>query len=316
MMNAFSYLDINIFLTDKGFDYYEDVLQIVWARINDLKNSGPQEYVYKEMSEYCRLSWQFFEKNDAYNFVSTISERMQIFEESNINDILTTQYLFKGFNQEGIEKVLEYLTPSNMIMNIYSQNHGKRLTDENSDEGESEGEDEEDDGSSSEESDHGIQYQKEPWYGAKYVKEKISQALLDKMINPKIPEECKMGDPPVNNMFPHDLSILPETEIDPKIPQMIYNDHSMEIWHQKCTKFNVPTVIYIDNFYSNDCGYLDTVEGRVFIQLWTTIVSEYFREYNYMAGQANLYFSIGYDVETIELYFSGYADRLEEFIIS
>jgi hypothetical protein len=61
-----------------------------------------------------------------------------------------------------------------------------------------------------------------------------------------------MGDPLQNILFPHDLSILPETEFDAKVPKMIHMDNDMEIWHQKCTKFKVPSVIVVDSFYTND----------------------------------------------------------------
>jgi insulysin len=108
-LHAFTYIDILIDLTDNGFNNYEEVIEIVWARINQLKESGPQEYIFKEYSANCRLSWQFYEKNDAYTFVTSIAERMQNFNISNMCDILSTQYIYKGFNKEGIDKVLEGL---------------------------------------------------------------------------------------------------------------------------------------------------------------------------------------------------------------
>lgn len=225
MLHAFTYFDISITLTDKGFDHYEDVIEIVWARIHEFKKSEPQEYIFKEYSENTRILWQFYEKNDASSFVTTISEKMRIYDEGNMSDILSSDYLFKGFNPEGIKKVLEGLDPYNMNINFYSQSHGKRLTDESS---------ESESGSETEESDdYGIEYQKEPWYGGKYIKEKISPGLLEKMLRPKIPEDIKMGDPPENHMFPSDLSVMPELDSDPKIPLMIHNDENMEIWHQK-----------------------------------------------------------------------------------
>lgn len=112
-----------------------------------------------------------------------------------------------------------------------------------------------------------------------------------------------MSDPPVNILFPEDLSVLPELPTDPKNPSKIYTDDHMEIWHQKCSKFKVPSVIIVDNFYSNDCGFLNTIEGSVFMELWSRVIREYFREFNYMAQQACLSFSLGYDIDSVELYF-------------
>lgn len=98
-LNAFSYLDINLTLTEHGFNNYEDILEIVWAKINDLKGSEPQEYIFNEYYMNCKLSWQFYEKNNAFSFVTSIAERMQRFSTENMGDILSTLYLYKGFNK-------------------------------------------------------------------------------------------------------------------------------------------------------------------------------------------------------------------------
>jgi hypothetical protein len=113
---------------------------------------------------------------------------MQLFDENNMGDILCTQYMFKGFNKEGIQEVINGLSPETCIVNLYSQHHGKTLADEIS-EG-SCSEDESDcETESDEDSDNGIEYQKERWYGAKYTKEKIPQNLLDIMRDPEVSED-------------------------------------------------------------------------------------------------------------------------------
>lgn len=167
-------------------------------------------------------------------------------------------------------------------------------------------EDSESGDTSDSDSDNGIEYQKEPIYGTKYVKEKLNFALFD--------IDYKISDPPVNILFPNDLKILAESDADK--PERIFTDKNMEIWTQTCVKFKVPTVIVVDNFYSNDCGILNTAEGRVFVQIWARVIREYFREYNYMAEKASMYFSCEFDSDGLEFNFRGYADKIEEFIYS
>lgn len=102
------------------------------------------------------------------------------------------------------------------------------------------------------ESDYGIEYEKEPWYNVKYTKEKFTPELLNKMKNPSVFEDIKLGDPPMNLLFPNDISILPSSEFDPKSPTLLLNNEDIEAWNFKCTKFNVPIVIACDNIYTND----------------------------------------------------------------
>jgi insulysin len=309
MLGAFSYLDINITLTNKGFDNYESVIQIVWEKIRQMKEAGPQEYIFSEYDQNWKLQWRFYEKNDALWFVTSIAERMQIFEESDIGEILSSQFLYKGFDREGIQKVMDLLRPETCIINLYSQHHGVKLWDEDSEDEETESGEGEDS-----ESDHGIDYVKEPVYGTKYAKDKFSTELLEKLKNPYIPEDWKLGDPPVNNLFPSNLEILEKKKNDLDIPEMIHTDKCMEIWYLKWVKFNTPTVYVIDSFYTNDCGILNTIEGKTFHCLWTRVIHEYFREYNYMAEQTSMSFCCGLDVDGMEFSFRGYTDKIEEFI--
>lgn len=69
-----------------------------------------------------------------------------------------------------------------------------------------------------------------------------------------------------------------------------------------------------DTFYTTDCDYATTIEGRVFIQIWKKVMREYFREYSYMAEQAGLVFNIVFDEDCIEFFFRGYADQIEEHV--
>lgn len=62
MLHAFSYFDISVILTKKGFNQYLKVLEIIWGRINALKATEPQEHVYYEYSNNGRLNWRFLEK--------------------------------------------------------------------------------------------------------------------------------------------------------------------------------------------------------------------------------------------------------------
>ena len=310
-IDSFSYFDIEITLTDKGFDNYTRVVEIVWARINLLKNSEPKEYVFNEYSESCELYWKFYEKKTPLDFWQMIAERMWYYDSQNMHEILSTYHLYRGFNKDKIQECLNWMIPENSIINLVSQNHGIKLWEESED---SESSEDESDTEESEESDHGIEYQVEPWFGTKYTKEKFTKELIDLMNNPKNCENLGMGDPPLNILFPKNLDIIHQLDSDPKIPQLIFNNENMEIWHLKCTKFKTPSTILLNRFYTNDGEMLESIEGKSMIQILILVIEEYFREFNYMADQASLFFSWNHYLDSIQFSFKGYSDRLEEFI--
>lgn len=246
---------------------------------------------------------------------------MAIFDDTNMHDIFLTKYVYKGFNKQGIKESLEYLRPDNCIISIYSQNHGKILNETQIDSDSEEGESDSD-------SDNGIEYTKEPWYGTKYTKSKFTQDLVDKLTNPTLyNEQIANTNVLENTLFPERFEIGwwinddmtdEESKLDDdpndKIPtKILWNEH-MDVWHMVSLEFKVPTVYIIDSFYTNDWGILDTVEGRVFVQIWINVIDEYLREFKYMAEMAKLYFSLSYDNDGIEFYFKGYSDKIEEYV--
>ena len=56
----------------------------------------------------------------------------------------------------------------------------------------------------------------------------------------------------------------------------------------KDDKFKRPKASITAKYYTNDCMYGRTAEGRVFIETWTNMVKEILREFNYQAEMATL----------------------------
>lgn len=90
----------------------------------------------------------------------------------------------------------------------------------------------------------------------------------------------KLGLPPVNNFIPKNFDLLNKEE-DAK-PVLIKEwDGCTDLWYKKDNKFERPKVVAKLMIYSKDCQYGLIPKSRVFVHLWESMMSEYFREFDY-----------------------------------
>ena len=66
-----------------------------------MQETGPLEDSFQELSEQMKLTWVFMDKPRPFSFVTQYSERMNLFEERDMDRILSSMYLFDKFDKEG-----------------------------------------------------------------------------------------------------------------------------------------------------------------------------------------------------------------------
>ena len=153
------------------------------------------------------------------------------------------------------------------------------------------------------------------WFKTKFSKEPFSPELQNLMRKPKVDQSKRKLDlPPLNNLLPKNLDILPENPQYASTPQLVKQWADTDLWYLKDDQFHMPKALVNLKLYTNDCLFGRTTEARVFIEVWTKVLSEVLREYGYMASMANLesYMSIYHDNFNIE--FKGYNDTLPIYI--
>lgn len=229
----------------------------------NLAEEGPIQHVFEECSKNGDLKWKFLEKSKPINATISLSDKMHLFEDDNIHDILSSRYLFKSFNKEAYQELLDGLKPEHL--NIYlSSQKVDTLTDK--------------------------EFTVEYWYKTEYIKEKFSEDLLAKMKNPvaEAKNEFKLSNPIENTFFPNTLELLEENKEDCSTVKLVHSDDKIDVWYKKSEKFKTPKINAINLLYTNDCGNNTSVEGAAFVAVFLKSLENYFREFLYMAEMASL----------------------------
>jgi secreted Zn-dependent insulinase-like peptidase len=121
--------------------------------------------------------------------------------------------------------------------------------------------------------------------------------------------------PPQNNLLPKNFEILPEDASLSDRVKLLKTWDDTEIWYKKDDKFKRPKGIVNFKFYTNDCLFSQTSQGRLFAEVWRQCLDEYLREFTYMASCATLNFDVVVAPDNVEFTWSGFNDSLPVFVI-
>ena len=88
----------------------------------------------------------------------------------------------------------------------------------------------------------------------------------------------------------------------------------MDLWYQKDDKFERPKSQVSMKIYTNDCSFGSTPDSRTFAHLWSQILNEHMREFNYMANCASLHLTVSLKYNNINFDWTGFNDTMKTFI--
>lgn len=115
-------------------------------------------------------------------------------------------------------------------------------------------------------------------------------------------------------MIPTDFEILNENKTLSEEPTLIYSDNNTDMWYQKDDSFDQPKAIVQMRVYTTDLNFSSSLEGSLFVVLWQSCVSEYLKEYTYMAANAALGFGLNAGRTGVDFSWAGYSDSMPAFI--
>jgi secreted Zn-dependent insulinase-like peptidase len=91
-------------------------------------------------------------------------------------------------------------------------------------------------------------------------------------------------------LLPKNFDILADDIKLSERPILLQTWDDTEVWYKKDDKFKRPKGIVSLKLYTNDCNFSRTPTGRLFAEIWNECLSEFSREFIYMADCAGLKF--------------------------
>jgi secreted Zn-dependent insulinase-like peptidase len=234
-----SLFSIDIALTPLGLEYQDDIIEMVFAWIDLIREQGIQNWRYKERSRMADIAFKFQEKQNPMGYVSGLAGQMQHYP---VTEVLRAGYLMTDYDAELIRQVADQLTTDNLFVMLTAP---EVATDRVS-----------------------LRYQ------ADYAVNPVNPELLARWQQPSVIAELRL--PERNPYIPSSLELQADTGSE--VPQQLIAQEGLSAWHLADTDFGVPKAHIITLLKTGKAStiegltathlYLDLVKDQLGAQIY------------------------------------------------
>jgi insulysin len=279
-----SFFMVRLELTDEGHENVTEVVKVVFDYINLVKAPGGiTEEIYKEMKEISLMKFNYRDKLDSYNYVSSLAHAMHVYD---INTLLLSMYNVPNkFDPELVRSVLDDLTPERARVMWASKSLKKDCTE------------------------------KEQWYGTEYALEKLPTEWISLWNGSSSNSSKSSGSssnsaslhlPKLNEFVPSKFSLLDSSAPQPTV---IRTTSFSKLWFRPEATFKTPkSVVYLHLQLPE--GAYTSPTAAVLTQLYAKLVNDALSELTYPAELAGLQYGLRATTQGILISVSGYYHRL------
>ncbi|KAK3147314.1 hypothetical protein QOZ80_3BG0280840 [Eleusine coracana subsp. coracana] len=278
--SSYAYIfEMSIRLTDSGLKNVFEVIGAVYQYIKLLKQSEPQEWIFKELQDIGYMEFRFAEEQPPDDYAVDLAENMLFYSEKHI---VCGEYIYEDWDPELVKHALSFFNPDNMRVDILSKAFDKQSE----------------------------AIQCEPWFGSQYIEEDIPASVIESWQNP-VQIDADLHLPRKNEFIPGDFTLrntnTPKTSID-EYPRCIVDEPFIKLWYKIDMTFNVPRAnTYFLISVKDGCSSL---ENSVLTDLFVNLLKDELNEVLYQAYVAKLETSLSVVGSKLELKLYGYNDKL------
>lgn len=277
--NAF--LHIEITLTNQGVKEVDTVIERCFQMIHLLQQKGIPEYLFKEMQTMSTLSYEYQSRQDAFDYVSSISSGL--IDESLSTYPQKTLVPIK-YDPKTIQNILKSLTAQNCIYILMADPSLTGVTPD----------------------------KKEKWNGGEYAIKPVPEATLKQWNAAPLYPEMQL--PPINPYLPSQLHLVvsPSKEKKDPVPVVIVNDTFGKSYLWSDDRFSTPEIYYTIGIKS---PLIDgTARSSVLLDLYMKTFYQQTSTLLLTAGAAGLNAGIEYQQMKLLLTVLGYSQKAPEFL--
>ncbi|KAL6902039.1 hypothetical protein ACP4OV_004915 [Aristida adscensionis] len=284
--SSYAYIfEMSIRLTDSGLRNLFEVIGAVYQYIKLLKQSEPQEWIFKELQDIGYMEFRFAEEQPPDDYAVDLAENLLYYSEKHV---VCGEYIYEDWDPELVKHALSFFDPDNMRVDILSKSFDKQSQ----------------------------AIQCEPWFGSQYIEEDIPSSLLEIWRNPaQIDADLHL--PRKNEFIPGDFTLRnanASRSLSDDNPRCIVDEPFIKLWYKMDMTFNVPRAnTYFLITVKDGCSSL---ENSVLTDLFVNLLKDELNEVLYQAYVAKLETSLSVVGSNLELKLYGYNDKLPVLLSS
>lgn len=194
-------LNLTIGLTEQGLQQQQRILELLFAYIELMKQSGIRKRYFDEQATMLDISFRYMEKSEPIHLVSQLANTMQDYPT---HEVLRIAYDLSHYDEALYRSYLEQLRPDNMLLMLFHKNvTGDKTTE---------------------------------WYDTPYTTGPVAPDLVTALKTPRADAALQM--PRDNAFIPEDTALITETKLDK--PELLLSKPGLAIWYAADASFGTP----------------------------------------------------------------------------
>jgi len=157
-----------------------------------------------------------------------------------IPELNRSPFLWDKIDKEDIQSRINMIRPDNMFV-IFSSKLNKKLKDVDP-----------------------KKLETEKWYNTQFMAENFESSFLSELNSIKKPDDLKMGYPEPNKFIPQNLATSDKFTTSFKTPTNILSEQGINMFYKQDSKFKQPMVGIRCKITTDEMGYPNTPESRIF----------------------------------------------------
>ncbi len=282
-----AFMSVGIDLTEKGVAQYERVIELVSACANMLRDTCPQKYIFDESAHMHRLMFDYKSPSDAYDLASDLADTLHDYPKPILSDLLSGPYLETEYDPTAISRVLDCMTPENMIAILSSPLCAAEANRE------------------------------EKWYKTKYSVSDLPPRFREKLRSVRVSPSFHgkvLGLPPPNPVIPAKVNLLPMANDLPTTPRLLKETAGSSVWYKQDHRFAVPKAYGFCDIFTNDNHHPTSPEASMLSHFYLSIFFEDIREFMYMAELAGVDCGLSSSDGAFNMHFYGFSDSIPRVV--
>ena len=259
---------VNISLTQEGLNHIDEISEQLFAYIQVIQKDGVQQWVFDELQQLSKMQFAFQQGQRPSSLVQGLSMSMHDYE---VRDLLQGPYLWQEFDAKLIKKLLDKLTPLNVVRTLVSPTV---KSDTN-----------------------------ETWFGAPFNKDTLSAQLVKQWQTPQLAQGLHI--PNANPFIAEDVSLLENT--NQLQPVLVSEKQGLNVWHMQDIEFTAPQSSVYLNFRSPLAQI--SPDNQILIDAWVSLLNDHLNSFSYPALLAGQNYSLYSHMRGIGIRLYGYRDK-------
>ncbi|MBS8239767.1 peptidase M16 [Marinobacter lipolyticus] len=264
-------LEIAMSLTPEGLERRDEILALVFAYIEQIRDEGISEDRFNEMKNLAQIDFRFRERSEPVHEVMRLASQLRHYPPA---DVLQAPWMMEAYEPAQYRDILARLTPDNVLVTVVAPEPGIESPSQTQ------------------------------WYQTAYERQPLDIPSVNEADTAGLAAQLALPD--ANPFVPESLGMVSGNTMSK--PVLLSQQEGLSVWYARDTQFGTPKAnVYVS---IRTPLAQASARGKVLTELLVDAVNTNLNAWAYPAQLAGLDYSVYSHLRGVTIRVGGYSDKL------